>query len=207
MSKFEMNAVENGDLFTVEDANSKAADAAELGSDKGVVMDLVFPVLVLVVSCVLGMIYTGGFFGGTGFVEAFSASDASVGLSMGGLIALFIIIIYYLCRRTISFKDCMGCIPEGMQAMVPPILVLTLAWSLKAMTDSLGLADYVSGLVEGMQGAAVGIIPAGFAKFNLADPVIDDFESAVARAVKTYYIALQTHILFHFALFLPALAL
>ena len=160
MSKFEMNAVENGDLFTVEDANSKAADSAELGSDKGVVMDLVFPVLVLVVSCVLGMIYTGGFFGGTGFVEAFSASDASVGLSMGGLIALFIIIIYYLCRRTISFKDCMGCIPEGMQAMVPPILVLTLAWSLKAMTDSLGLADYVSGLVEGMQGAAVGIIPA-----------------------------------------------
>ena len=160
MSKFEMNAVENGDLFTVEDANSMAADAAEHGSDKGVVMDLVFPVLVLVVSCVLGMVYTGGFFEGTGFVEAFSASDASVGLSMGGLIALVIIIVYYLCRRTISFKDCMGCIPEGMQAMVPPILVLTLAWSLKAMTDSLGLADYVSGLVEGMQGAAVGIIPA-----------------------------------------------
>ena len=178
MSKFEMNAVENGDLFTVEDANSKAADAAELGSDKGVVMDLVFPVLVLVVSCVLGMIYTGGFFEGTGFVEAFSASDASVGLSMGGLIALVIIIVYYLCRRTISFKDCMGCIPEGMQAMVSPILVLTLAWSLKAMTDSLGLADYVSGLVEGMQGAAVGIIPAALfliacvLAFELATPII-----------------------------------
>ncbi len=160
MSKFEMNAVENGDLFTVEDENAKNADAAELGSDKGVLMDLVFPVLVLVVSCVLGMVYTGGFFDGAGFVTAFSDSDASVGLSMGGIVALFIIIIYYLCRRTISFKDCMNCIPEGMKAMVAPILVLTLAWSLKAMTDSLGLADYVSGLVEGMQGAAVGIIPA-----------------------------------------------
>ncbi|MBR7088574.1 MAG: Na+/H+ antiporter NhaC family protein [Mogibacterium sp.] len=160
MAKYEMNAVENGDLFTVADENAQTADAAEMGSDKGIVMDLVFPVLVLVVSCVLGMVYTGGFFDGAGFVTAFSDSDASVGLSMGGLVALIIIIVYYMIRRTISFKECMSCIPEGMKAMVSPILVLTLAWSLKAMTDSLGLADYVSGLVEGMQGAAVGIIPA-----------------------------------------------
>ena len=80
MAKYEMNAVENGDLFTVADENAQLADAAELGSDKGIVLDLVFPVLVLVVSCVLGMIYTGGFFDGSGFVEAFSNSDASVGL-------------------------------------------------------------------------------------------------------------------------------
>ena len=160
MAKFEMNAVENGDLFTVTDENSGAADAAASGSDKGIVMDLVFPVVVLVVACVLGMVYTGGFFGGTDFVTAFSDSDASIGLSMGALVALVIIIIYYMCRRTISFKDAMSCIPEGMKAMVSPILVLTLAWSLKAMTDSLGLADFVSGLVEGMSGAAVSVIPA-----------------------------------------------
>ena len=160
MAKFEMNAVENGDLFTVEDTNSEAADAATGGSDKGIVLDLVFPVVVLVVSCVLGMVYTGGFFDGAGFVTAFSDSDASVGLSMGALVALVIIIIYYMCRRTISFSECMSCIPEGMKAMASPILVLTLAWSLKAMTDSLGLADFVSGLVKGMNGAAVGIIPA-----------------------------------------------
>jgi len=160
MSQYEMNAIENGDLFTVEDANAAAADAAEQGSDKGTVLDLVFPVVVLVISCVLGMVYTGGFFEGAGFVTAFSDSDASVGLSMGALVALVIIIAYYTIRRTISFNECMSCIPEGMKAMVPPILVLTLAWSLKAMTDSLGLADFVSGLVEGMSGAAVGIIPA-----------------------------------------------
>jgi Na+/H+ antiporter NhaC len=136
------------------------ADAAEEGSDKGVVMDLVFPVVVLVVSCVLGMVYTGGFFDGAGFVTAFSDSDASVGLSMGALVALVIIIIYFTCRRTITFTECMSCIPKGLEAMASPILVLTLAWSLKAMTDSLGLADFVSGLVEGMSGAAVGIIPA-----------------------------------------------
>jgi Na+/H+ antiporter NhaC len=79
---------------------------------------------------------------------------------MGGLVALVLIVIYYMIRRTISFKECMSCIPEGMKAMASPILVLTLAWTLKSMTDSLGLADYVSGLVENMQGAAVGIIPA-----------------------------------------------
>ena len=136
------------------------ADAADEGSDQGIVLDLVFPVVVLVVSCVLGMVYTGGFFGGEGFVTAFSNSDASVGLSMGALVALVIIIAYYTIRRTISFTECMSCIPEGMKAMVPPILVLTLAWSLKAMTDSLGLADFVSGLVKGMSGAVVGFIPA-----------------------------------------------
>ena len=160
MARFEMNAVENGDLFTVEDTNSAQADAADNGSDKGIVLDLVFPVVVLVISCVLGMVYTGGFFDGAGFVTAFSDSDASVGLSMGALVALVIIIIYYTIRRTISFTDCMSCVPEGMKAMASPILVLTLAWSLKAMTDSLGLADFVSGLVEGMSGAAVSIIPA-----------------------------------------------
>ena len=160
MAKFEMNAVENGDLFTVEDENANRADAADMGSDKGIVLDLVFLVLVLVISCVLGMVYTGGFFEGADFVMAFSDSDASIGLSMGGLAALVIIIVYYMIRRTISFNECMSCIPEGMKAMASPILVLTLAWTLKSMTDSLGLADFVSGLVEGMSGAAVGIIPA-----------------------------------------------
>ena len=159
MAKFEMNAVETGDLFTVDSDNTQV-DAAEEGSDKGIVLDLVFPVVVLVISCVLGMVYTGGFFSGAGFVTAFSDSDASVGLSMGSLIALVIIIAYYSIRRTISFTQCMSCVPEGMKAMASPILVLTLAWSLKAMTDSLGLADFVSGLVEGMSGAAVGFIPA-----------------------------------------------
>ena len=159
MAKFEMNAVENGDLFTVESENTQT-DASTQGSDKGIVLDLVFPVIVLVVSCVLGMVYTGGFFDGAGFVTAFSDSDASVGLSMGSLIALIIIIAYYTIRRTISFTQCMSCVPEGMKAMASPILVLTLAWSLKNMTDSLGLADFVSGLVEGMGGAAVGLIPA-----------------------------------------------
>ena len=159
MARFEMNAVQNGDLFTVESENA-GGDAAEAGNDSGIVLDLVLPVLVLVVSCVLGMVYTGGFFDGAGFVTAFSDSDASVGLSMGSLVALFIIIVYYMIRRTISFTEIMGCVPEGMKAMASPILVLTLAWSLKAMTDSLGLADFVSGLVEGMSGAAVGFIPA-----------------------------------------------
>jgi len=158
MAEFERNAVENDDLFTVEDANSQNADAADLGSNQGKVIDLVLPVVILIICCVLGMIYSGGFFGGESFVNAFANSDASVGLSMGSLIALVIIVIYYMCRRTISFKECMGCVPEGLRQMISPILILTFAWSLKAMTDSLGLADFVGNLVGGMHGAA--LIPA-----------------------------------------------
>ena len=106
------------------------------------------------------MIYTGGFFDGASFIDSFSDSDAALGLSMGSLAALVIIIVYYVCRHTVKFADLMNCVPEGMKQMAPPIIVLTLAWSLKAMTDSLGLADFVGGLVKNMGGAAVGIIPA-----------------------------------------------
>ena len=160
MAMYERNAVETGDLFTTPDANADSADAADQGSDKGIVLDLVLPVVILIVSCVLGMIYSGGFFDGESFIDAFANSDASVGLSMGSLCALVITVIYYMCRRTISFKECMSCVPEGLRQMISPILILTFAWSLKAMTDSLGLKEFVGGLVEGMGSGAAAFIPA-----------------------------------------------
>ena len=160
MALYEKNAIENGDLFTVDDINAQAANAADDGSDKGIVLDLVLPVIVLVICCVFGMIYTGGIFDGETFVNAFANSDATYGLPLGAFVALVIIIIYFIFRRTITFTQCMSCIPEGFKQMVSPILVLTLAWSLNSMTSSLGLADFVGGLVENMGGAVMGLIPA-----------------------------------------------
>lgn len=145
MSKHEKNAVENGDLFS---GKNPFGDTDEEGNDRGRVIDLVLPVIVLIVTCVIGMIYSGGFFEGAGFVEAFSNSDASLGLMLGSAVALVIIIIYYLCRRLMTFKDATDSVPEGFKAMVPAILILTLAWSLKAMTDSLGAGEFVKGLVD-----------------------------------------------------------
>ena len=112
--------------------------------NKGKVIDLVFPILSLIVCCVIGMIYSGGFFSGTGFVEAFSESDASVGLMLGSFFAMVITIVFYVVRKVLRFSDSMACIPEGFKAMVPAILILTFAWTLKAMTDSLGAAPYRS---------------------------------------------------------------
>ena len=160
MAEYERNAVEKGDLFTVEDPNADAANAADEGSDKGIVLDLVFPVIVLVICCVFGMVYTGGIFDGESFVNSFANSDATYGLPLGAFVALVIIIIYYVCRRTITFNQCMSCVPEGFKQMVSPILVLTLAWSLNSMTSSLGLSDFVANLVENMGGAVMGLIPA-----------------------------------------------
>lgn len=158
MAEFEINATQNGDLFTVNAPNN--ADAAEQGNPDGKLIDLVLPVIVLIISCVVGMIYSGGFFSGESFINAFANSDASVGLSMGSLVALVITIIYYCCRRILTFRACMDCVPEGVHNMISPILILTFAWSLKAMTDSLGLADYVGTLVEKMGGSVVSFIPA-----------------------------------------------
>ena len=153
MGKFEENAVENGDLFS--GSNPYAMMDDEVVEDKGRVMDLVVPIVVLVIFCVIGMIYSGGFFSGASFVDAFSSSDASVGLMLGSAFALVVAFIYYLIRKSMSFRDMMNCIPEGFKAMVPAIMILTFAWSLKAMTDSLGakyfVRDFVRSSADGMQ--------------------------------------------------------
>ena len=127
---------------------------------EGKVMDLILPIIILIICCVVGMIYTGGFFSGTGFIEAFSGCDASVGLSLGSIVALIIIVIIYVASGVLGFKDSMGCIPEGFKAMVPPILILTLAWTLKTMTDSLGIAEFVASATESVAGSLMSLLPA-----------------------------------------------
>ncbi len=152
MARHERNAI-NGDLFT--SATRPYAVDTEDDEKKGTVIDLVLPIVCLIVCCVIGMIYTGGFFSGTDFVTAFSGCDASVGLALGSFFGLTITIVLYLIRRVLSFKDCMSCLTEGFKAMVPATLILTFAWTLKSMTDSLGAAEYVAGL---MSGAAEGLV-------------------------------------------------
>ncbi|MGN0672922.1 MAG: Na+/H+ antiporter NhaC family protein [Anaerovoracaceae bacterium] len=158
MAKYEMNAIEKDDLFSGQYATGSIAD--DEGSEEGKVIDLILPVIVLIVCCILGMVYSGGFFSGESFVNAFANCDASVGLSLGSIIALVIVIAYYVVRRVVSFKSIMECVPEGLCQMASPILVLTLAWSLKAMSDSLGLAVCVSGWVENLGSGVISLIPA-----------------------------------------------
>ena len=153
MARNERNALEKGDLFS--GPNPYAMLDEEIDESKGSVLDLVLPVVVLVISCVIGMIYSGGFFSGTDFVTSFSNSDASVGLMLGSAVGLVFALIYYAVRRSMSFSEMMGCIPEGFKAMVPAILILTFAWTLKSMTDSLGakyfVRDFVYANAEGLQ--------------------------------------------------------
>ena len=158
MKTHEINAVA-GDLYTTPDRPYANAEE-EIDDTKGSVIDLIFPVAALIVCCVIGMIYTGGFFDGTGFVEAFSGSDASVGLMLGSFFAFVITIIFYAVRKVLSFSDSMSCVPEGFKAMVPAILILTFAWTLKVMTDSLGAKEFVAGVVNGATGGVLVIIPA-----------------------------------------------
>ncbi len=158
MKLHETNALK-GDLYTTPDRPYANAED-EIDETKGSVIDLIFPVASLIVCCVIGMIYTGGFFSGTGFVEAFSGSDASVGLMLGSFFAFVITIIFYAVRKVLSFSDSMSCVPEGFKAMVPAILILTFAWTLKSMTDSLGAKEFVAGVVNGATGGMLVIIPA-----------------------------------------------
>ena len=146
MRNFERNAVEKNDLFS--GSNPYASAEADVSEDKGRVLDLVLPVVMLIICCVIGMIYSGGFFEGEDFITAFSNSDASVGLMLGSAFALVFSFVYFLIRRSMSFKDMMSCIPEGFKAMVPAIMILTFAWSLKAMTDSLGAKYFVRDFVR-----------------------------------------------------------
>ncbi len=159
MRKHEDNAILNNDIFTTEDR--PYAEAVEnLTEGKGKVIDLVFPIITLIILCAAGMLYSGGFIRENGFIAAFSNSDASVGLSLGSLFALVITLIFYMVRRVMSLSECMECIPDGFKAMVPAILILTFAWTLKAMTDSLGAADYVAGIMSSGAESFMNFLPA-----------------------------------------------
>ena len=158
MGEHEANALK-GDLYTTPD-RPYANATEDVIKGRGKVLDLLFPIITLIICCIIGMIYSGGFFKGVGIIDAFSGSDASTGLMLGSFFALAITIIFYSVRRVLSFKESCACIPEGFKAMVPAILILTFAWTLKAMTDSLGAREFVAGLVGGVSGAWLGILPA-----------------------------------------------
>ncbi|MGN0701408.1 MAG: Na+/H+ antiporter NhaC family protein, partial [Oscillospiraceae bacterium] len=115
---------------------------------KGKVIDLIIPVLTLIAFCVVGMIYSGGFFAGESFMDAFANCDASFGLSLGSIGALIVIIGYFMLRRVLSFTECMDSIAAGFKQMVPAILILTFAWTLKTMTGLLEAGPFVSGIVK-----------------------------------------------------------
>ncbi len=160
--KIHEDNAKNGDLFT-----SGQVEAIEdmKANPKGKVIDLILPVVVLVITCVIGMIYSGGFFdaeaeGYKSFITAFSNSDASVGLVYGSGIAILFTVVYMLCRRVVGFKDLMTCLPEGLKSMTPAILILGCAWTLKAMTDSLGAKIFVSNLIEGSAASLQALLPA-----------------------------------------------
>lgn len=159
MAKHEKNAAEKGDLFTTPGrpyANVEGVNSVGRGS----VIDLILPIICLIVCCVIGMLYTGEFFNGTDFVTAFSNSDASRGLAMGSFFGLVFTILFYTLRRVMRFEECMSCIPDGFKSMVPAILILTCAWTLKAMTDSLGAAEYVASIMNGCAEGLLNLLPA-----------------------------------------------
>ena len=158
MAKHEYNA-EHGDLFTTPDRPYAEADAATTDS-KGKVIDLIIPIASLVICCVTGIVYTGGFFSGESFITAFSNSDASLGLALGSFFGILITIIIYLIRRVLSFNECMACLADGFKAMVPAILILTFAWTLKSVTDGLGAKEFVATSMQAVSGDLMGFLPA-----------------------------------------------
>ena len=157
MKKHEDNAL-LGDLFTTDDR--PYGDDADDGSDtRGHVVDLIAPVLVLIAACIFGMVYTGGFFEGVDFVTAFADCNASMGLVLGSSIALMFTFVFYRVRGVMTFQDFAACIPEGFKAMVSPMLILTLAWTLSGMTGLLGAKYYVASLLSGSAAALQYLLP------------------------------------------------
>lgn len=158
MKKHELNAFQ-GDLYTSGGPGKGSDEKMEI-SDKGIVLDLVLPVAVLIFACIMGMVYTGGFFDGVDFVTAFADADASVGLVFGGIIAVVFTFFYYMLRGVLNFNQFMECVSDGFKAMVAPILILTFAWTLSGMTNLLGAKYYVADLVAGSAAGFQSMLPA-----------------------------------------------
>ena len=161
MKLHEKNAKEKGDIFT--NLEEKAAEAEKIDANpNGKVIDLIFPVVVLIISCIIFMIYTGGFFDGVNFVDAFSGCDPYAGLAMGSVVALAITVLYFMFARfgLIKITKLMESIPEGFKAMVPALLILTFAWTLNSMTSSLGAAPFIANIVQGSASSFMSFLPA-----------------------------------------------
>lgn len=158
MKFHEKNAL-RGDLYTTPGRPYDTEKQPEV-SVRGTVLDLLIPIISLIICCMVGMLYTGGFFSGEDFVTAFSQSDASLGLTMGSFFGLLITIGLYQVRRVLKFSECMACIPEGFKSMVPAIMILSFAWTLKAMTDSLGADVYVATVVASRTRSLLNFLPA-----------------------------------------------
>ena len=159
MAEHEYNATEKGDIYTTPDRPYANAEDESQGK-VGIVADMLVPIFSLIICCVIGMIYTGGFFSGTNFIDAFAGSDASVGLVLGSFCALIITMVYYLIRNSLSFEEMMGCLPDGFKQMVPAILILTLAWTLNGTTASLGAKEFVAGIIANNAAGFASFLPA-----------------------------------------------
>ena len=156
--KLNEDNAKNGDLFTT--ADRPYGDDVDDGNDtNGHVIDLIAPVLVLIAACIFGMVYTGGFFEGVDFITAFADCNASAGLVLGSSIALLFTFVFYRVRGVMTFQDFAACIPEGFKAMVSPMLILTLAWTLSGMTNLLGAKYYVANLLGGSAAALQYLLP------------------------------------------------
>lgn len=157
MKKHEMNAIA-GDLFTTP-GRPYEDNEEEVVKENAHVLDLILPVAVLIISCITAMVYTGGFFSDTSFIEAFASSDASVGLVLGGAVTLVFTFIYFMLRDVLSFQEFTECIPEGFKSMIAPILILTMAWTLSGMTNLLGAKIFVADVVKNSATAMQGFLP------------------------------------------------
>lgn len=203
MAIHERNAALKGDLFTTG-ASPYDNSSEKQEESNGKVIDLLIPILCLIVFCVIGMIYTGGFFSGADFITAFSQSDASVGLALGSFFGLIVTVILYMIRQVLSFKKCMACLPEGFKAMVPAILILTFAWSLKSMTDSLGAGEFVKNAMQGSAKEFMMFLPAiiflvgcglafatgtSWGTFGILIPIVVDVFSATSHELMIISIA------------------
>jgi len=159
MKKHELNAEEHGDLYTTSERPYGESDDEEV-SDRARVIDLVIPLALLIVGCIVGLMYTGGFFDGVGIIDSFADSDASVGLAFGSLAALIISAIFLLCRRVISFTDMAATLPKGLVAMIPAILILSLALTLKSMNVMMDGRVFIAGVIEGGVANLMNLMPA-----------------------------------------------
>ena len=160
--KFDFGPMKLQEMNAMLGNESAATDGGEevSANPKGKVIDLLFPVIVLIVTCIIGMVYVGGFWSGSDFITAFGDTDASVGLPWGAIIALIITIIYFCCRRVLTFRQCMECLPKGFVSMVPAMIILTFALTLKNVTGLLGAAEYVGALMESASAGLAALLPA-----------------------------------------------
>lgn len=150
MRKHEQRAVRDGALTDPAKGVVPGDEEQVVANENGKVRDLVWPIVVLVITCVVAMVVTGlrNTEGTASLLSVFENTKVPTSLLCGSVLGWVVIMVLTYRRRT-EHRNVKTGLWVGIKSMLPAIWILLSAWTMIEVIDGLGTGEYLAGLVNG----------------------------------------------------------